>query len=300
MTNLFLHTFINMSTQKTLHITDSDLDGVGSILLSQACGIHYDKVMISNPRAVNSDSTVTTAMQYDKIIVTDLSFNENVLNQLLKAGKTVFIYDHHKTSEYLNKYQNCISDTSRCGTKLYFEEVICNDSSAEITESIYKFVELVDTYDRWQTDSEHWLEACELSKIFMFYASSVFIKKYANKLKRNTLAYDDEDKIALKQITSLINNAYKYAETNMKIHEIDGVRAAITRYKEFCSEVGNALVKAHNLTYVILINAKYVGQASVRSVHDFDCTTLKGFCGHKNAAGGKFDPNYLEDLYRNW
>lgn len=296
-----------MTTQKTLHITDSDLDGVGSVILSEAAGIHYDKIIISNPRKINSDETVATAMQYDKIIVTDLSFSENVLNQLLAAGKTVFIYDHHKSSQYLNNYPNCTSDSSRCGTRLYFEEVILKElpefaPHSAITEIMHKFVELVDTYDRWQNNSENWSEACDLNKIFMYYARSPapFIHKYADKLNRNTLAYDDDDKKALKHANALINGAYAYAETNMKIHNVDNMRAAITRHKGFCSEVGNGLIQKHNLTYIILIDTEHSGQASARSAPDFDCTTLNGFKGHKNAAGGKFEPSYLEDLYKNW
>lgn len=291
-----------MTAQLILHITDSDLDGVGSVVLSEACGIRYDRVIISNPRAINSDEMVATAMKFDKIIVTDLSFNEDVLNQLLTAGKTVFVYDHHKTSAYLNNYPNCMSDTSRCGTRLYFEEVILKDSDIVTTEIMHTFVELVDTYDRWQTDSEHWSEACDLNKIFMFYSHSpsTFINKYAAKLRYNTLAYDTDDNKALAQTASLINKSFEYAEVNMKIHEVDGIRAAITRHKGFCSEVGNALVKKYDLAYIILMDTKYIGQASARSAPDFDCTTLRGFKGHKNAAGGKFEPGYLEDLYKNW
>ena len=291
-----------MLAQKTLHITDSDLDGAGAVVLSEACGIHYNKVIISNPYMINSDEMVAIAMEFDKIIVTDLSFSENVLNQLLAAGKTVFIYDHHKTSEYLNKYPNCMSDALRCGTRLYFEEVICNDSTVVATEIMHKFVELVDTYDRWQSDSEHWSDACDLNKIFRFCSRvpSVFIKKYVDKLKHNELTYDDDDKMALRCTATRINQAREYADTNMKTHEVCGVRAGITRHKGFCSEVGSTLIKKYNLAYIILINAKYAGQASVRSAPDFDCTTLKGFNGHKNAAGGKFEPSYLDDLYVNW
>ena len=272
----------NTNTQKIIHITYHDFDGLSAGILSSLCGIHFS-IILRDPDYINSDSVVEDAKQYDKIIITDIAFSENVLNQLLTAGKTVCIYDHHRTSQYINKYPNCISDSSRCSTKIYFEEVIQKYPKAKITGAMREFVELVDVYERWQQDSECWSKACDLNRLYMYYNDvSKLVGTWFGRIEwkieeHDAFTYDDSCKNDIEKVISLTNKALEYTEANMKIHEIDGeLRAAISHHKGFCREIGRTLIKKYNLKYIILIDDEDAFHpASIVSVPDFDYTTIK-------------------------
>lgn len=285
---------------KTLLLTDSDMDGLGSAVLAKAFKINYDDIKFTIPIKMNNEKTLNLVKSFDKITITDLSFNEEFMEKLKE--KDITVYDHHITSSYLNnhnKYPGSISDSSRCGTKLYFDEVIIKQYHKQVNKSAIKFVELVDTYDRWQQQSPLWDDACKLNRIYLYYRNypSEFINYYAERIKNNDFEFNDEDEEKSNIILEEIKNAYEFSKTNMKIYENDDGKYGVSYYIKYCSEVGNDLIKNYNLTHIILIdNMKHV-QVSMRSIKEFDCTKFKGINGHKNAAGGRFTTDYLDSVY---
>ena len=113
-----------------LLISDSDLDGMGSIILSKAFNIKFDEIEISASLKMKSIDIISKISRYDEIIITDLSIDEANMKKFI-SERNIIIYDHHITSGYLNKkeFRGSISDPSRCGTKIYFEEYVIYNSN---------------------------------------------------------------------------------------------------------------------------------------------------------------------------
>jgi len=285
-----------------LLITDSDLDGLGSAVLAKAYGIEYDHIELSVPCKMNTSEMMTLIEPYDNITVADLSFDEEHMNEIMDKGKKIVVYDHHLTSSYLNnhaKYPGCISDPSRCGTRIYFEEVIVNKCGLKFNEATIKFITLVDTYDRWVQKSRFWQEASKLNRVYLFHKREPwsFINYYAEKIKEYLFYFTYEDEQKAKYIADEINGAYKYSESLMKVYGTADEKYGVSFHTGYCSDVGSELIKKHGLTYIILIDSIEHAQVSIRSVSEFDCTQFEGIKGHKNAAGGRFPPGYLDEVY---
>lgn len=289
---------------KSLLITDSDLDGLGSAVLSKVFGIKYDEIKLSTPRNMNTEEMMTFIEPFDYIVVADLSFDEEHMRAIQNKNKHIVVYDHHITSSYLNnpeKYPGSISDPSRCGTKIYYSEYIVKPRRGRFTLPALRFVNLVDTYDRWlKNDAKYWEDACKLNRVYLYHRKEPwkFIEIYTEKLKQRRLEFDEEDERKSECIINSIKAAYAYSERWMKVYPWkEGGNYAITYHTGYCSDVGSDLVNNYKLNFVVMIDTVSFMTVSVRSVEEFDCTRFEGIKGHKNAAGGKFPSKFLEDVY---
>ena len=281
-----------------LLISDSDLDGMGSIILSKAFDIKFDKIEISTPQKMNSINIISKISAYDEIVITDLSLDEVNMKKFI-SERNITIYDHHITSNYLNKkeFTGSISDSSRCGTKIYIEEYV--KKHCTINESAKRFVELIDVYDRWQQNNTLWPLACKLNKVFQYHKwnNNYFIEKFAREIQNDYFEFDEEDERNAEIINQEIDYSVDFSDNLLKIFTNNNIRYGITYYLNYSSEVGNKLINKHNLTYILMINNKYQDCVSARSKPNFDLTLINGLHGHKNAAGGKFSAELLENCY---
>lgn len=296
---------------KTLLITDSDMDGLGSAVLSKAFDINYDKIELSVPYKMNTTEMIKLVNQYDEITVADLSFNEEIMNEL--SHKNITVYDHHITSAYLNnsKYEGSISDSSRCGTKLYFEEVVIKKYNRRVNKSAIEFVELVDTYDRWQKQSPRWEEACKLNRLYLYYKNYPweFIQYFAEKIMNDDFGFNSKDEENSDLILKDIKNSCEEAGDKLKIFtdkrfdvvyddvRSNGIPYGVSYFNQYVSEVGNYLIEQYKLAYVILIEQSQQVGVSLRSIPEFNCTSFKNIKGHKNAAGGRFNKQFTKGVY---
>ena len=251
----------SIKPSKSLLITDSDLDGLGSAVLSKFYGIDYDEIKLSTPKNMNMEEMMTFIEPFDYIVVADLSFDEEHMETILNMNKRIVVYDHHITSSYLNnpeKYPGSISDPSRCGTKIYFSEYIIKPRRGDYTLSTIRFVNLVDTYDRWlKNDTRYWEDACKLNRVYLYHRKEPwkFIEIYTEKLKERRLEFDAEDERKSEYIIDEIKAAYSFSERLMKVYPWkEGGNYAITHHVGYCSDVGSDLVKNHNLKFVVMID----------------------------------------------
>lgn len=281
-----------------LLITDSDLDGMGSIILSKAFNIEFDEIEISTPQKMKSVNIISKILAHDEIIITDLSLNEFTMKKIM-TKRNITVYDHHITSVYLNKkeFKGSISDSSRCGTKIYFEEYVKKHRTTN--ESARRFVELVDVYDRWQQTNTLWPLACKLNKVFQYHKwnNNYFIEKFAHEIQDDCFCFDEEDERNIEIINQEIENSMKFSDDLLKIFTNNEIKYGITYYSNYSSEVGNGLIEKHDLTYILMINNNHQDCISARSKPDFDLTSINGLQGHKNAAGGKFPIKLIKNMY---
>ena len=267
-------------------ITHTDLDGLGSAILAIADGL-VDQVYCWNngfiDHAVFKGNTVT---------VTDLFIDQ----------PNITIYDHHKIA-----VKNGISDSSRCGSRLYYEEVITNHN-----RNRDKFIHLIDTYDRWQDRNRDFNEALDLARLCE-----------AITKRENALIYDHKLlNTSYKQfIEMMLQQLHNWRLTPQQIRIIDAVKAkenavydeamrsvkvrvdskghkfAIVCMNDYVSQNANRYLREHPDTiYVIILYSTNRRKVSARAVKGFDLTTIKGLSGHPGAAGGLYSADFLDRL----
>ena len=162
------HSCLDPFKIKRILVTHIDLDGISPIVLSMLYHIKFDLIYTWNYSDINVTELIN--LHPEEIIMTDLSFeDENDMKKIIDTGIKIRVFDHHKTSEYLSKYDGCIVDMNRCGTKIFYEEYIKPFlKSKRITESsvVTEYVELVDIFDRWQNENSNWNRALDLNRFF--------------------------------------------------------------------------------------------------------------------------------------
>ena len=171
--------------KKIYTITDADLDGVGSHIISR---IYIEPVVsqflftLTAERDM-SEFSMVNAIDSDIIIFVDIAPTNELYLKLQQLDKQIYIFDHHITS-----YNNlmCIVDENyyfteeKCGCKIFFDEVTKGFRTSKV---IFQFVQLVDTYDRWQKQSLLWKDAEKLQDIMYEYVD--WYKKESNDIKYN-------------------------------------------------------------------------------------------------------------------
>jgi len=144
--------------KKIYGVFDSDLDGVSSrtiaeYYLNPIASVYYlntfDREM--------SEFEMEYADLCDIILFTDITPTLDLYNTLVEKGKEVIIFDHHLTGrDTLGERDNYYFDESRCGCKIFYDELTKGIRKNRVIE---KFVYLVNIYDLYNTDSEDWSSA---------------------------------------------------------------------------------------------------------------------------------------------
>lgn len=144
---------------KAYHISDNDLDGVGSLYLSELV-FTKDSTFIAAPTR-NIDGMVRKFMgNWDKdtlLIITDLSVSEEVaieIDNRVKEGYQAVLLDHHPTALALDKYEWATVKIQNeegekvSATSLHLQYLNENHNLL-YTRMILQFTELVRSYDCW-------------------------------------------------------------------------------------------------------------------------------------------------------
>lgn len=177
--------------------THSDLDGVGCAVLTKvafAAEEHWSYTSYVNYHNVNEKLTSFMETYRDDgkdrvLLITDICPNEETaaaLDAFQRATSTckVRLFDHHKTSSWVNQYSWARHDTNQCGTLLYCDWLIETGKLSHDTAIAAKeFAELVDVYDRWILDSPRRRESEGVNSLLYFLGFGRFVSLYAYDLK---------------------------------------------------------------------------------------------------------------------
>ncbi len=142
---------------------ESDIDGMGSIILGKLAFHDIDYVLAANifDLEIKFRKTIESGKLdiYDHIYITDLALHNPSLDMVNNSdlAKKVLVFDHHKTSidEGLNNYNFTIIkdkyDDGRktCATGLFYEYLVSSGFIAR-TKAIEEFVELTRLEDTWE------------------------------------------------------------------------------------------------------------------------------------------------------
>ena len=210
------------------------------------------------------------------------------------------VIDHHESSKYIQNYDGNIWSDKMSGTKLYWEyylKPILVKNNVKWSDKIEYFVNLVDCYDRWQEDSELWLNATRLNKVNQAFGDK-FVSHMVDKLSLEW-EWTSEEENYFREVEAREDEILSDIEKELKIKaDNKGFTFALVEIPEksklsmVCSKL---LHKYPEIDYVIGYNAR--GRSfSFRSKKDYiDLTQIQGVFGHKLAAGGQYE---MSDFYK--
>ena len=149
-------------------ISHTDLDGVGAIIIYK----YYIEPIVQTSLIMSCDYEEICNYEIDKlndidiVLFTDITPTKELYEILIKMNKQVYVYDHHQSAynELLNviKEEDYFYSTEKCGTRIFFDEIT---KGKRTSKCVHQFVELCDTYDRWQENSALWKDGKALHNI---------------------------------------------------------------------------------------------------------------------------------------
>ena len=294
--------------RSVLCITDSDLDGVSAHIIAREYLqpiVKYFEFEITNDREFKDiNYSLIEKKIFDLIIFVDTSPKKELYDILLTHTKEIFIFDHHISGRYeLGDLDNYYFDPNRCGARIFFEEITRN---IRVKRVVKQFIELVDTYDRWQDQSLLWRDAKRLHNVLMGSAVwwnklitnrtrfNLFINRLLDKFQyTKTFFLSDTEKSIADDGEAKERKALDGARKTAKYRtDNDGNKYIWFECTSKISFVANSFLKEHanQIQYCIGYSTynKSKLSLSLRSIPNFDCSVLAekyGGGGHKNASG---------------
>ena len=288
---------------------ESDIDGMGSVVLSKLAFSDFDYVLASTPKGLElkfrdyiNDKVL---YNYDNIYITDLSLENPSLDMVANDDvlkNKVKVFDHHDGAikNGLNKYDFTFIEEidkngiKRCGTEIFYKYLLDNNYLKR-TESLDKFVEFTRLEDTWEWKKNNKPEAHDLSILFSNIGIINYIESMYSKLKDNNFSFSKEEKELLDRIKEEnINNIKKYiSEAEFFMDENNNLFGITIAPYEFRNDLPE-YIRDHNdknVKYFITVafdKEKY-GQKSYRSIDksiDVNEIAMKhNGAGHPYAAG---------------
>ena len=306
---------------KSVLITHNDLDGLGSVVLSEFFNLKFDLIYFLDYSERDDEEFFKDLIkEYDIIEMADFSPPVSELNWILENNKMIAVYDHHDSSEVIKEIIHpnfkLFHDKERCGTKILFEEYI-KPRFKRMKPIVEEFVNLVNTYDLFKSDHLLWQEAQALNRVmysslnygqFQWELYGRFIKGIVYKLEhQDKWSWNDYE---MEKINKDIDKENKMYEGSKRILQTrtdeKGNKFGLFHNRGKLSIICQRLLKEYpDLKYIIAINT-YDGVGGVgwqklsirsRDEKEFDCTNLKDCKGHKQAAGASCEIEFAKDLW---
>jgi len=245
---------------------------------------------------------------YDTTFITDISANKEVaelINNIQSLISEFILLDHHKTAEFLNKYDWCkvvenINGEKTCGTSLFYYYLMDNgflqNSRAwkwDGCSNLFSFVESVRKYDTylWKTLYNE-IEPKIWNDLLYIMGRDNFIEKIMDIVGFGEFEFTEFDLKLLEYKQREIDHYIDSKDKDIVVVEIQGYKAGVVFAERYVSELGNKLSELHpELDFIAMINPSH--SVSYR-------TTKKGIDlgliakvysggGHPQASGSPID-----------
>jgi hypothetical protein len=297
-----------------------DLDGLGSVILSKFAHIEYDKILMSSYEENDYELLAPHGDKEQTLIATDYRVSQELFSFFSKDFKDFLAFDHHEETLQFKDDERVFVDITKCGTRLFYENFVVDEIKNKTSDYL---VTLIDTYDMWRKESEHWEEANNLNRVLwstMNYTVpdrdinkyNFFLNLQLEKLRRDEFRWTNYelDKISYAKMKE--DQAFEKALSMLKIREDrKGRKFGIWWGRNKISQVCSRLMEEiEDLDYVISINTfqprgkkdAVNGKVSVRANEksDFSVRDLVGIEGHKGAGGGEFSVPFLINLWNGY
>ena len=290
---------------------ESDIDGLGSVVLSKLAFDEIDYVLLPNVEKLEevfrSYLENNKLDKYDKIYVTDLALYDPSLTMVYESNlkDKVLVFDHHARAIELgmNRYPFTTiieedENGKKCGTQLFYNYLVENNLISPTTSSD-TFVELTRLEDTWQWKNagNKGIMAHDLAILFSILGIDDYVDSIYNKLLNN------KDEFTFSELEKNLIDRKKdeYEKTLEKVVseaeyflDDDGNKFGIVFADyEYRNEIIEYIIKKNNpenVKYFIIaaMDKGDYGQKSYRSVDDdFEVNPIAmkhGGGGHPKAA----------------
>lgn len=298
-------------TKKIIFSHESDIDGLGCIVLGKLAFGEVDYVLLPNPAKLEQSFRQYIELEeldkYSNIYITDLALYDPSLTMVAESSlrDKVRVFDHHKKAidDNMNRYPftRIIEKDEigiRCGTELFYEYLVQNNL-INTSKALVEFVELTrleDTWE-WKKSGELGEKAHNLAILFNALGKEQYISRMTSKLLISYSSFEFDD-----QEIALIQN--KKDEYNQKLQLIMasaeyfldlcankyGIVYADYEYRnelaEYIKRTGNP--EAIKYFIVVAMNKGEYGQKSYRTIEEnFDVNEIAsshGGGGHPESA----------------
>lgn len=289
-------------------ITHTDLDGIGCYVVAKY--FLTKEIDVSYCDYKNVNEVVNDIMEkhedYEEILITDISVNEEVAEKLDKIKNKVKLLDHHPTALFLNKYDwanveiECDKGKT-CGTKMLFDYF----KKDNINSSICYFVELVRKYDTWEWKNKYNDEIPkQLNDLMYMLGRKEFVEDMIYKTNSNEVLFDNLYCKLLELKQREIDNYIKQKDKKLLIKNILGYNAGVVFAESHLSELGNKLSELHpELDFIAMINQETISYRTVKEdVNLSEVAKCFGGGGHPKASGSQVNAycldKFIEDLFK--
>jgi len=298
-----------------LNISHADLDGI----MSTVIGLYYIKPIAFKYDTHNSDQydcsdyDIKRFKEYDIVLFTDFSPEENVVNYMNENNIDYLIFDHHiSRKENLENLsgEKYIFDNSKCGCKIFFDSIT---KGIRVKKVIYQAVEFCNVYDLYQMQSSLWREAKGLSNVLWgmtsWFSNLQSTAKYQKFIDAMLYKFNFEKAFYLnKYEVEIMEKAeqkerdnYEVAKKNMIIRtDNSGNKYAYFECSSKISIVSNWILQEKSeLKYIVCHstfddkNGNIKPKVSIRSLEDrgVDCASIASIWtggGHRCSSGVEF------------
>ena len=288
---------------KNYIFTDSDLDGVGSLLVVKWLvdnDISYKTTTYRNFREdFLSFLTNNKLSDYDNVFICDLNVSEHcdILNY-----KNITVIDHHNGKDNYDDYSKAtlILDSNYTSTtKLTLKHLINEipNSATKLNKNKAKLIELIDDYDCYKLAHK---ESIGLNQVLWGYTGDrvgKFIEEFGEGFQEFSLFQKNMIAIATKKVI----NALKTDDSFIYETKIDGKEKRLISLvcDHNINEIASGLLKKYKCDIAFVVNPKSKN-VSFRK-RKGDCTNLCKLAlklceggGHTDSAGGKITETFLK------
>jgi len=291
---------------KNTLLSHTDADGLGSIILAHYFNLPFDKIVSYDYGFEDEEASVQVLRDSDNIIVADLALTPALHDELLEKGKSVRVYDHHETSQWISKKPDCVWDGKRSGTKIFFDEYV-KPLVGRYKPVVREFVDLVDVYDRWDLASPLRPMSEDLQRVFVKYGDwsledalirhDRYITAMVRKLQKDDhFSWNNVERMYIHDAKVSEDKAYEEALAMLQVR-----RDNKGRKFGICSLWGKISMVCHRMLNVDNMDMDYIvvaqafqgkwGTMSLRSREgQFNLIELAGVAGHKASAGANLTP----------
>ena len=299
---------------KSILLSHEDCDGFGSIILALHFDLPFDKILSYAYGFEDEADAVQVLRDSDNIVVADLALTQALHDELLKDGKTVQVFDHHETSQWIADRPGCCWDGMRSGTKIFFDEYV-KPRVGRYRPVVREFVDLVDVYDRWDLSSPLRPMSEDLQRVFVKYGNwsiedallrhDRFITVMLRKLQKEEHFYwNNVELMHIRDAKAAEDKAYNEALAMLQIRKDNkGRRFGVFSAWGKISMVCHRMLNMDNMDVDYLVVAQNFhskwGTMSFRSREgEFNLMELAGAAGHKASAGATLTPEDAKRFMR--
>lgn len=292
----------------------TDLDGIAVSILADYFRLSFDARMSLDYGFEEDADAMARIRGADEIVMADLSPSPEFYEELVGGGKSVIVFDHHDTSEWISGKPGCAWDAGRSGTMIFFDEY-AKPRAGRFAPAAGEFASLVDAYDRWALDSPFRAMSEDLQRVFVGIGEwqiddplarhARFTKSMLRKLRAGGhFAWNAVDLMHIRRARESEERAYGEASARLQMR----IDSHGRRFGVF-SAWGKISMTCHRLLNIDRIDADYLvcaqtfhdkwGVLSLRSREgEFDLLDLAGAAGHHASAGAQLTPDGAKRLLR--